>query len=85
MLPVERTQISLTTQQLEGLRRLSEQEGASIAKLIRGAVDRLLREQGTPDREERRRRALAVVGRFQSGRHDISEEHDRYFAESIDE
>ena len=85
MLLVERTQISLTARQLEGLRRLSEQEGESIAKLIRGAVDRLLREQGPPDLEERRRRALAVVGRFQSGRHDIAEEHDRYFVESIDE
>lgn len=34
---------------------------------------------------ERRRRALAVVGKFRSERGDLSTRHDDYFAEACDE
>ncbi|GAC1456618.1 MAG: hypothetical protein NVSMB8_03470 [Candidatus Limnocylindrales bacterium] len=50
----------------------------SESAVVRQAVDQLLR-GGEPagTRDERIARALAVVGRFDSGRSDISEEHDR--------
>jgi hypothetical protein len=81
---VERIQILLTTEQLQRLRELSKGTGESMAALIRGAVDRLLAESGPPDRAALRRRALAAVGRFRVGRGDMSERHDRYFAESTE-
>jgi hypothetical protein len=37
------------------------------------------------DREELKRRALAVSGRFRSGLKDLSTEHDRYLEEAFGE
>jgi hypothetical protein len=37
------------------------------------------------DREELKRRALAVSGRFRSGLKDLSSEHDRYLEEAFSE
>lgn len=76
-----RTQVQLTQSQAEALRRLSAENGLSIAALIRQAVDDLLKNGG--DREEMIRRALAVAGKFRSGKKDISVEHDRYLAEDF--
>jgi hypothetical protein len=50
--------------------------------VIRSLVDELLQgnERATNERWER---ALAVVGRFRSGRRDIGRNHDRYLAEDF--
>lgn len=65
------------------LRRLAQEEGRSIADLVREGVDIYLRSQHGPSREERVRRALHVVGKFASGCSDVSAEHDRYLAEAF--
>jgi len=70
-----RTQISLTEAQMDALRRLSAERGASMAALVRAAVDSLVRGD---DETEHRRRAKEVVGKFASGKNDVSEHHDRY-------
>jgi hypothetical protein len=57
----------------------------SMAELIRRAVDNWLQQAGAINPEERKQRALAVVGRFHSGHADISTEHDRYLAEAFGE
>jgi predicted DNA-binding protein len=74
-----RTQVQLTAEQAERLRRLSAETGKSIAALIREAVDGYA---GDPKVEAQWQRALASVGRFRSGETDISDEHDRYLAEA---
>lgn len=76
-----RTQIQLTERQATGLKRLAADRGVSMASLVRLAVDRLLAERGAASDAERRRRALAVVGRFRSGLGDLAENHDRHLAE----
>lgn len=76
-----RTQIQLTEEQADTLRELAGKEGASMAELVRQAVDELIRERGEIGRGERKRRALAAVGRFSSGLGDIAREHDRHLAE----
>lgn len=53
-----------------------------MAALIRDAVDGVL---VGPSREERIKRALAVVGKYtsdQSGEANVAEEHDRYLDEA---
>lgn len=50
-----------------------------MAELVRQAVDLLTADQA---RKERKRRALAVVGKYGSGRADIAREHDRYLDEA---
>lgn len=79
-----RTQIQLTDKQAAGLKSLSAEKGGSMAEWIRRAVDRLLRDGGTPDRETLKRRALAAVGAGHSGIGDIAENHDAYLEDAYD-
>ncbi|MGH8886058.1 MAG: ribbon-helix-helix protein, CopG family [Egibacteraceae bacterium] len=75
-----RTQISLTEEQMEALRRVAADRGVSIAAVVRGAVDELI------DRDDRRRlmqRALSVAGKYRDieGATDVGRRHDDYLAE----
>ena len=76
-----RTQIQLTEEQARELKELAAREGVSMAELVRQAVDSLLEGSGTISVEERRRRAMALVGQFNSGRSDVSEKHDECLVE----
>lgn len=76
------TQVLLTREQVEALRILAARRGVSVAELVRHAVDAWLASQGE-DRGGLRRRALEVVGRYGSGRTDVSRNHDRYLEDSF--
>lgn len=71
-----RTQIQLTQEQAEGLRRLASARGVSMAELVREAVEHIL--------EANRRallweRALSVVGKYADpAGESVAEDHDRY-------
>lgn len=78
-----RTQIQLTEEQAKALKRLAHSQHVSMAELIRGAVNDLIRKDVASNFEEKRERALSIAGRFSSGKHDISEKHDRYLVEAI--
>jgi hypothetical protein len=80
-----RTQIQLTEEQSQALREMAAREKVSMAELIRRAVNSLLETSVMIPSEERRRRALAIVGQFHSGKTDISERHDEYLAEAYGE
>jgi len=80
---MERKQVQLTRQQAAAVRRIAARRKTSDAAIVREAVDLWLRTQGhAGDWNERWQRALGVVGAFGSGRNDISQEHDREFAEA---
>ena len=75
-----RTQIQLTEEQMQALRVLSAEQGRSTAELVRTGVDRVLQES---TREMRVKRLLSVVGKFNSGLKDVSENHDKYLTEDF--
>ena len=77
-----RMRVQLTEEQAQALKELARRENKSVAELIRQAVNSWLQATGLVSMEERRRRATAVVGRFRSGRSDISESHDEHLAEA---
>jgi len=77
-----RTQIQLTEEQARRLKALAAERGISVAELIRQSVDAFSPAAGNTDAKTRRQRAIAVVGRFHSGKRDVSSEHDRYLAEA---
>jgi Ribbon-helix-helix domain len=79
---VIRTQIQLTNEQSTALKTLAARNGVSVAELIRRAVESLIQSAGTVDEAERRRRAMAVAGRFHSEAANLAEEHDRYLADA---
>jgi hypothetical protein len=80
---VVRTQIQLTEEQANALKKLSLSRHLSIAELIRQAVDHILKSSTAIDREERKKRAITAAGRFSSGKRDIAREHDKYLAEAF--
>jgi hypothetical protein len=77
-----RTQIQLTEEQARSLKRLAAEQQVSVAELIRQSVDHLVHTSQGPGIEERKRRAIAAVGRYRSECSDLSEEHDSYLAEA---
>ena len=77
-----RTQVQLTEEQARALKTLAIARRSSVAELIRQSVDHLIRQSGTIDVAERRRRAITAAGRFRSGQSNISTEHDHYLAEA---
>jgi CO dehydrogenase/acetyl-CoA synthase epsilon subunit len=78
-----RTQIQLTDSQATALRKMASARGVSVAELVRQGVDGLLYTGPATDADERRRRALSIVGRFRSGKRDTSRKHDRALAEAV--
>jgi len=80
---MERKQVQLTRQQAEAVHRVAVRRKTSDAAIVREAVDLWLRARGRGSDKERWQRALAVVGKFASGRTDISKEHDRELAEAF--
>lgn len=79
-----RTQIQLTEEQAKAVKKIASAQGLSVAELIRRAVDNIVNSSTIVDTEERKRRALEIVGRFRSGKRDVSKEHDAYLAEAYD-
>ncbi len=78
-----RTQIQLTEDQAETLKRIAAERHVSIAGLIRQAVDSIISAGGTTSVEEKRKRALNIVGKFSSGKRDISDRHDVFLEEAF--
>jgi hypothetical protein len=79
-----RTQIQLSEEQLQALREAAAADHASMAQLIRQAIDGWLSARGEIDSAERRRRA-AEAPSFRTGLANLAEEHDHYLATSEDE
>jgi hypothetical protein len=79
-----RTHIQLTETQLARLKKAARKRRISLSGLIREGVDHYLGEDGHPEREELKRRALALAGRFHSGKGDLSQHHDRHWLEGED-
>ncbi|BBO16259.1 CopG family transcriptional regulator [Candidatus Brocadia pituitae] len=78
-----RTQIQLTEEQVMALKKIALSRHLSVAEIIRQAVDTVIRTDTVVDIEERRKRAIDIVGRFSSGKRDISRKHDTYLVEAF--
>lgn len=78
---MRRTQIQLTEEQLESLRREAARRSLSVSEILRQAVDAWLKGPRHPTAEERRRRALEVAGQFGSGKTDVSARHDKHLSD----
>lgn len=74
--------IELTSEQEEALRRLAEKTHRSVEEIVREVLQTLLQDTAQTDWESRKARALGVVGRFRSGKQDVSEQHDQYLTEA---
>ena len=77
-----RTQIQIEEDQIEWLRAEARARNVSVSQLIREGVALFrAREERFP--EDKKKRALSAVGRFSSNLSDVSERHDDYLAEAL--
>jgi hypothetical protein len=74
-----RTQIQLTEQQADALKRVARENGVSMASVIRDAVDSVIDEA---DRRAKVERAIAAIGGFVDGEPDVARNHDRYLEDT---
>ena len=77
--------LKLTAEQETALRRLSDERGTSLEDRIQRSIDEFVERQRQAERARAAMvaAALSVVGRYESGLTDVSENHDKYFADSI--
>ncbi len=78
-----RTQIQLTEDQAGKVKKIAAHRGVSMAEVIRDAIDGVIRSEARTVPEDRRTRALDIVGKFRSGKSDVSKRHDAYLAEAL--
>ena len=78
-----RTQIQLTEAQAAILKRMAARQRKPIAALIREAIDQMMDSGASSDRQARLEKARAAAGKFGSGSHDLSANHDRYLTEAF--
>jgi hypothetical protein len=77
-----RTQIQLTEDQAKALKKIAQSRHLSVAELIRKAVDTVIKSSTVINVEERHKRAMELVGKFGSGKRDVSKKHDLYLREA---
>ncbi|OGP54628.1 MAG: CopG family transcriptional regulator [Deltaproteobacteria bacterium RBG_13_52_11] len=77
-----RTQIQLTDEQARAIKRIASAKGVSVAEVIRRAVEGVIKSSPKADMAERQKRALDIVGRFKSGKRDVSKRHDAYLTDA---
>ena len=72
--------MQLTVEQAHAVKRAAAERGVSMAEVLRQLVDDNLVAGGGDDR---RQRAIRAIGRYRSGRHDVSENHDRELGDAF--
>jgi hypothetical protein len=77
-----RTQVQLTARQTRELHVLAARRRASLARLVREGVDKLLASEGGEDRWARLNRAVGSL-RDRRGASDAARRHDRYLADAF--
>jgi hypothetical protein len=79
-----RTQIQLTETQARTIKKVAMDQGTSIAEIIRRAVENMIQASPKVSSQERVRRAVEIVGKFGSGKRNVSQKHDKYLAEAYE-
>ena len=77
-----RTQIQIEEDQIKWLRNRAKERGVSVSQLIREGVE-FYRKYEDRLPEDKKKKALAAIGRYASGVSDISEKHDDYLAKTF--
>ena len=78
-----RTQIQLTEEQYKMLKEISAKKNTSIAEVVRECIAYYSTSKCMVSNKEKYRKAINSIGRFKSGKKDISIKHDKYLAEDF--
>lgn len=84
MVHMKRVQIQFPDDMAAALLLEALEAGQPVSAIVRGAVGRML-EASERDRLWDRAIAAVTAGGFGSGLHDVSENHDEYYVQTIEE
>jgi hypothetical protein len=76
-----RTQIQITKEQSNKLKRLASRQGVSVAELIRNSIDKMISASSLPDQDAMRRKAIEAAGKL-TGPNNLSVDHDIFLGEA---
>ena len=79
---MRRVQVSLTEDQIRYLEDRAQETGQPVTAVVRDAIDV---QRAEKERLRRWESALSVIGKYASGQGDISENHDEYYVQTIEE
>ena len=82
---MKRTQIQLTEAQYKLLKELSAEKDISMAETVREAITFYSSSTTTITRDVRMQDALSIIGKYHSGKKDISIKHDEYLEKAFKE
>ena len=78
-----RTQIQLTEEQYENLKRVARLNNVSMSELIRKKVDDAVNSLSSDRAVRKIIKAKSIAGQFGSGQKNLSENHDYYLTEAF--
>jgi hypothetical protein len=76
-----RTQIQLTSDQFQSLKRMAAKEKKSVSELIRLSVDAMIHFNGVANQDDLRLKAIAAAGQLR-GPENLAANHDDYLSEA---
>ncbi len=79
-----RTQIKVNEDQFEWLNAEARSRGVSVSQIIREGIS-LFRSRNERFHEDKKKNALAAIGRFSSDNSDVSARHDDYLAKALND
>jgi len=82
---MKRTQIQLTDKQYRLLKEISSEKNISLAEVVREAISFYSSSTAIIDKDVKIHDALSLVGKYSSGKTDISIKHDEYLEEALKE
>ena len=76
-----RTQIQLTDEQSRFLKTIANDEGVSMAEIIRRSIELYLRSRIRPAHSQQKQKAISIIGIASSNTPDLGVNHDDYLAD----
>jgi Mg2+ and Co2+ transporter CorA len=70
--------------QVSKIKKAAMDQATSVAEVIRRAVENMVQSSPKMTIQERARRAMEIVGKFRSGKKNISGTHDKYLANAYE-
>lgn len=80
---MKRTQLQLTDKQYKLLKEISSEKNISLAEVVREAITQFSSTMVGYDKDTRFNEALSIIGKYNSGKKDISVNHDKYLQDAI--
>ena len=77
------TLVELTDAQMTALEMLAKKQNTTLPQLIQDSIKNLIGESTPQYTSDQKKRALSIIGKFESDHTDLSINHDDHFIDAI--